>query len=703
MAASLPRMPGAPPARGRTRALAFETIAVLAVAGLIAVIVTWPVAANFTTIITGPSGNDQLGYQQEFWFAANHGLALFRDGFQTLWGAPFGSAVPALPNLTLAATMVPAMILTKLFGSIVAYNILTLAGLALTGAAMYLLCRWIGLGVGPGAWAGVAYMVFPYHLLAAQSFVTLVPYWCFPLLILALLAWVRQPTWTNGACTVAAVVLATITFPYFLVMAVLMTVVAMVVSYIRRGRADGWARALTAPALLGAGLVLIVLLPLQVIAALNPATGEQSRSLAEVTNLGPTLDEFVVPPRGSGFFSGFWGSEWYGIGSVGGERLVYIGAGALILLVVGLVLGITMRRTLPPLQKALILSAPFMIAVLVIASLRTPYPLGAWSLTMPSRFIFEAAPYIRAFGRFIIASGALAIVIGALGLRLAMDRFGGNGARAVLASALVLTGMEAYASLPLITAAPGDLPEGRSTETLATWRWLERQREGGIVFEQPEVGNTALQRVFSYGVTKHGHPILNIVGAQGEPGNLISQVMGPPTPTTATLLATAGVKYVTFNAWAYRGLQQKTPRYAPPGFKVVKRAPGGDSVWRVTAAPADGFVTFQGMDAARPAYTPQGWTNWRWMFNTGAVRAYVREPGTYRATFRAAPAASAQTITATSPDGFASTVRVTREADYRLTLHVPARGTEIGLRASPGASPGIPTVQFTPWLLAKID
>lgn len=692
----------APHAPARARAVALETVIVLAVAGLLAVLITWPVAANFGTIITGPPGNDQLGYQQEFWFAANHGLSLFRDGFQSLWGAPFGSTVPALPNLTLAVTLVPALVLTKLFGSIVAYNVLTLAGLALTGAAMYLLCRWIGLGIGPASWAGLAYMVMPYHLLAAQSFVTLVPWWCFPLLTMAILAWVRGPTWRNGIATVLAVILATLTFPYFLVMSLLMVAVGMAVSYVRRGRADGWAPSLAAPALLAGALAVLVLLPLRLIAALNPATEGQTRSLEEVTNLGPTLSEFLVPPSTSGFFAGFDGTHWYGIGSVGGERLVYIGAAALILLVLGLVLGIRMRHGLPALQRALILSAPLMIVVLVVASLRTPYPLGGWSITMPSRWIFEAAPYIRAFGRFVIASGALAIVIGALGLRLAMDRLGGNGGRALVASALVLTGMEAYTSLPLVTAAPGELPEGRSTESLATWRWLERQRDGGIVFEQPEVGNTALQRVFSYGVTKHGHPVLNIVGAQGEPGNLISQVMGPPTQASASLLATAGVRYVTFNAWAYRGLGQKTPRYAPEGFEVVKRAPGGDSVWRVTAPPADGFVTFQGMDAVRMEYTKQGWRNWRWMFTTAAVRAYVSEPGTYRARFRASPAAAAQTVVATSPGGFTSRIRVDRQADYGLTLRVPGRGAEIALRAEPGAGAGTPTVQFTPWLLERI-
>ncbi len=697
-------MPDAPPAPGRSRALAIESALVLAIAGLLAVIVTWPVAAHIGTAMVGPGGDDQLGYLQDFWYFANFGIPLLQDGWQSLVGAPFANPIPAMPNLTLAVTLVPAAVLTKAFGGVVAYNLLTLAGLALTGAAMYLLGRWVGLGLAASSWAGVAYMIFPYHLLAAQSFVTLVPYWCFPLLLMALLAWTRGPTWRNGIAVILAVALSALTFPYFVVMALLMAVVAVVVSYLRQGGAEGWSRALAPPALLVAGLGAFVVLPLKIVAAANPATGSDGRvrTLDEVTNLGPTLSEFIIPPRNSPFFSGFAGENWYALGSVGGERLVYIGAGAIVLLAPGLILGFRHVRRLPPLQQSLVLLAGPMLVVLVVASVRAPYPIGALDIPMPARWIFELAPYIRAFGRFVIAIAAVAILVGALGLRLLMDRLGPTGGKVVVTSALLLTGMEAGAALPLASSAPGQLPEGKNVNTLATYQWLRDRPDDGIVFNQPEILTASLQRPFAFGVARHGHPVLNTTGG-GPSGDLQSQAIGPPTRASARLLATAGIRYVVIHAWAYRSLNQKVPSNPPRGFTVAMRQPDGEAVWRVTAPPADGFVTFEGFGPAGLEYTRSGWANWRWMFTEGAVRARVKEPGIYRATFRAAPAGGPHTITATSPDGSSSSIRVTRDATFSLTLNVPGGGAVITLRARPAAPDGSPTVRFSPWLLDKVD
>ncbi len=703
MATRMPLVRAVRGALGAVRANAFEIILVLLVAGLVATIVTWPVAADFTRIITGPSGNDQLGYQQEFWFAAHHGLSLFRDGYQTIYGAPFGGIVPALPNLTLAATLVPATILTTFFSSIVAYNVLTLAGLALSGASMYLLVRWLGLGIGPAAWGGLAYMVFPYHLLAAQSWVTLVPYTCFPLLLIAVLSWVRRPTWANGVGSVLALALAAVTFPYFVVMGLFMVMVAVVVSYVRPARSVGWRPALLPPGLLILGVGLFVIAPLQIVARMNPAgTSGQGRDLNEVTRLGPVLSDYITPPRNSPIFNGIAGTDWYGIGSVGGERLTYIGAGALLLFALGLTLGLVWRRTLTPLQHALILTGPVMIVVLVVVSLRTPYPVGDALVTMPSRIIFEIAPYIRAFGRFVIAIAAIAIVVGALGLRLLMDRFGPIGRKALVAAAVVLTGAEAFFALPLITAEPTSLPENLNANNLPTWKWLARHGDGRIVFEQPETGNTSLQRVWMYGTTQHGYPVLNAVSPLGEPGSFISEVIGPPTTETARLLAAAGIGWVNINAWAYRSIQQKVPEHPPSGYRVAARFSDGSAVWQVTAPSRNGFATFKDMDTPRLEYGAHGWRNWRWMFSTGSVRAYVREPGTYRATFQAGARSTSAVLSARSPDGFQSSVRIARRGHTSLEIHAPSRQAVITLQVAPSAGPGQPTVEMTPWILTRV-
>ena len=689
------------------RGLLIEVLLVLAAFTGLAVLITWPLATDIGGLIPGLPGGDQLGYLFDFWYFATYSLPLLADQVQDVVGAPFGRLVPAVPNLTLAATLVPATLLTKVFGAVVAYNVVTIAGLALTGAAMYLLVRWLGLGVGPAAWAGLAYTVIPYHLLAAQSWVTLVAYQCFPLLLMALIAWVRRPTWRNGIGTVAATLFAVVSFPYFGVMGLIMVAVAMVVSYILQGRHQGWAPALRAPALLAGGLVVFLFLPLGIISALNRSgTVLQTRSLDEVSTLGPYLSDYWTPPKTSAFMNGFTDpNTWYGLGSVGGERLMYIGAGAIILFVVGIVAAIAWRRSLTPTWMALAIAGPAMMVVLLVVSLRTPYPIAGVEVPTPARLIFEVVPYVRAFGRFIIAIAAIAIVIGALGLRLVMNRFGPVGRKVLVSSALVLTAFEAAVGLPILVSPAGQLPHGNTVSTMPTWNWLAQQQDDGIVFEQPGVGNTSLDRIWMYGASVHGHRVLNVVANPGDQsGDLIGQVNGPPNQTAARVMATAGIRWVTIHPWAYRDLGTTAPTAPSKGFEEAVRFPDGSRVWRVTAPPADGFVTFaSGFDMPRFERRGGDWLNWRWMFSRAEVRAWVDEPGTYRAEFRAAPAGGRQRLIATSPDGSRSSATVAREGTVLLTIQVRARGDVIRLRTEPGATaPGQPTLQLTPWLLTRI-
>lgn len=687
------------------RALLVEIVLVLAGSTLLAVLITWPLASDIRGLMPGLPGGDQLGYLFDFWYLANHSLPIFVDHVQTLVGAPFGRVIPAAPNLTLAATLIPAAFLTKMFGGVVAYNLLVIGGLALTGASMYLLVRWLGLGIGPAAWAGLAYMVLPYHLLAVQAWVTLVAYQCFPLLLMGLIAWVRKPTLRNGIGTTLALLLTSITFPYFAAMGLIMLAVAVITSYVIQGRRAGWVLSLRAPALLIAAVVAAILAPLAAVSLGNRSgTATQARSLQEVADLGPFISDYWTPPRTSAFMNGFTDpNTWYGIGSVGGERLMYMGAGVVILLVVGIVLGYLWRRKLTTTWRALIIVGPPMAVVLILASLRTPYPIAGADVPMPSRAIFEFVPYIRAFGRFIIAIAVIAIAIGALGLRLLMNRFADSGRRVVLASALVLTGFEAAVGLPVITAPAGVLPHGNTVDSMPTWKWLAAHPDGGIVFEQPGVGNTSLERIWMYGVSRHGHPVLNVIGNPGEEsGNFIPQVNGPPGPASATLLATAGVKYVTINPWAYEDLKMTTPSSVPDGYRQVAEFPNGSAVWQLTATPADGFATFQpGVDFPRSEMRDGKWINLRWMFERAAVKAWVEEPGTYRARFLAAPAGGAQRLIATSPDGFTQSVVISSEREVSLPVHIGQPGDTIRLRAEPARGPGRPTIQMTPWLLER--
>jgi hypothetical protein len=696
-------------ATGRARALALETALVLAAFSALAIVVTWPLADHFTSRIVGFPGNDQLGYQFDFWYVANNGVPILRDAVQDMVGAPFGRVSPALANLTLLGTLLPAALLTKLFSTIVAYNVLTLAGLVLSGGSMYLLVRWLGLGRGAAAWAGLAYMIFPYHLFAATAFVTLVSYQAFPLLVMGLVAWVTRPSLRAGALVVVMTLLAAVTFPYFGVMAVLMVGTAIAVGLAREWRCRGLPVAAKVQATLAGASATALGIPFGIVYALNRSgTSTQTRDSSELANLGPVLSDYVVPPRTSAFFEGFVGPQWYGIGSVGGERLMYLGWTTVLLAVAGLGLGWLARGRLAPRHRTLLVLAPALLGVLIVASLRSPYPIGGTEVTMPARLIFDAVPFIRAFGRFIVATIAVVIAIGALGLFLLMHRRSPAARASIAATAVLLCGAEFGMGLPLPTAAPSQLGD-RLAEEQPTWRWLKAAEPEGILFEYPEGSNTAQSRYYMYGVTVHGHKVLNVVGNPGdESGEFMRQVTSPFAPDTPALLWAAGVRYVTLNPQFYRELGWEMPRSLPEGFALAARFADGSSVWRVRPQPADGFVTFP-----PSAFTPAvedtahgGARNTRWLtLPKGTVRAYVPRPGTYRATFRASGwLAADRHLTVISPDGYRERLIVSTEREVTVTLHVPERGAVIRLAAGPRPdNPAAPIISFTPWVLRAVE
>lgn len=689
--------------RATTGRVLMEAALVVVAFGLIAVLVTWPLAGNFDSRMLGPGGGDQLGYLFDFQNFANTGLPLVHDYVQENVYAPFGRPASALANLTLSAQLAPATLLTKAFGPIVAYNTLTLAGLALSGISMYGAVRWLGLGIGPASWAGLVYTLFPFHLHAAASYVTLTPYWFFPPLIIALVAWTVQAKRSSGALIVLLVGIAFITFVYFGVMALVMGGVAVAIALYRHTVRDGLRRSVTATGLLVGSFVAAVVIPLGAIFFINRGgtTGTLERNPQEMRDLSARLSDYVVPPRTDHLLTGIVGPEWYGHGSVGGERLAFLGWVTIALCLCGVALGWYHRKSLSPRLRAAVLICPPMLAALVLCSLTSPYPVGGIDLQLPSGVIFEAFPYMRAFGRFVIAVVAVAAVLGAIGIRLLADRREQVGRIAVVAAALVFTTAELADGAPLTSTVP-TIIEGKNLDGQAHWRWLKNQDDGEIVYEYPDFGNSSIERYYMHGHLVHGHPVMNAVGSPGDVGGaFLGQVVDIWARDAAKLLATARVRYVTLNPWAFRAFQVEMPTATPEGMEVAATFPDGAKVLRVVGPPAEGVVTFgEGFGVGR---VEKG-ENHRWLTGAGRVTTHLASPGTYRAVFRVRPGLSpVGTLTITSPDGFRDSVRVEREnEEVRLTVHLTAESNVLSVGASRAATPDRPfAVDMTPWLLYR--
>ena len=92
------------------------------------------------------------------------GYHLLGTAHHALTGAPFGWSEANGLNLQWLLPYYPTYLVAKIVGEVAAYNLALLTGYVLSGAAMYALTRYLGCGRLVSAWAGMVYIVFPWHL-----------------------------------------------------------------------------------------------------------------------------------------------------------------------------------------------------------------------------------------------------------------------------------------------------------------------------------------------------------------------------------------------------------------------------------------------------------------------------------------------------------------------------------------------------------
>jgi hypothetical protein len=96
------------------------------------------------------------------------GFHLLGTTHHTFSGAPIGWDEGNGLNIQWSLPYYPAYLATKLFGPVAAYNLITLAGYVLSGAAMYLLARYLRCNRLVAAWAGMVFIIFPWHFARAE-------------------------------------------------------------------------------------------------------------------------------------------------------------------------------------------------------------------------------------------------------------------------------------------------------------------------------------------------------------------------------------------------------------------------------------------------------------------------------------------------------------------------------------------------------
>lgn len=703
---------------GRDRAAALrsravvETVLVLGGFLLLSVAMTWPLMRHFDTRILGAGGGgDASGYVWDFWFNGTYGLRLWGVSVQESVSAPFGRELPGSVNATLLVTVGPAWVLTKLFSPIVAYNGVALMGLTTTGASMYLLVRWLRLGVGPAIWAGVSFVLFPQEILRALGHPPLMQLGCFPLMIMAGLYWIDRPGPRRVALVAAALALAWLTNPYYGVMCAVIVAVVAIWGLWGTWRRASWRTAMARVGELTAACVLLVGVPLALLfaSARSAVDSVFGREEIELLLYGARLTDYVRPLGSNPVWAEVFGSPFP---SPSGERLNYVGWVTIALALTGIVAALWRRRDIDRPQRTAALLAVPLVPVLVLCSLASPTTVFGRAVDMPSRLIFEVLPFLRVFARFVVPVMAVLLVAGAVGLWFLVRTRGDVARISIFVTAIMLAVMDLPSPLPLGSAEPVTV-NGASAADVPTWAWLRDRPTDEIVFELPGRPNEAIERYYMYGQTVHGHRITNgglFVGQLGY--DFADQAGEARWPNTAPWLASLGVDLVTINPWAFGVLGQRGPAAGtpPPGFAVEESFPDGSAIWRVTAEPADAVPVFRRQGWWASELLPDG-DIWRWMEDEGRLTVVAPASGRYEMAFRARGLVPGATypLEIVGPDGAVTRVDVRGETEVVVPLAMAgARGDVIIDNVGPDprpVGPGDPrtgTVQVSEPVLTRV-
>jgi O-antigen/teichoic acid export membrane protein len=557
----------------RVRRVAIETALVLSGTTLFVCVLMWPVVAHLSSTIIGSPGSDSTGSVAFFWTVQQEGgYHVFGSAHHTLSGAPFGWNESNGLNLQWFLPYYPAYLLTKLFGAVAAYNLITLAGYILSGASMYLLTRYLGCARLVAVWAALVFVIFPWHFARAEH-ASLTHLEVLVLLVLALVAAARRPTWLRFALVGVATVGCWLTSGYFGGMAVV-TVIAFALGAALTMSPKGrlvLVSGTTGAALLASGLVAIA-----TYASGASASAGGHREASALTAYGLRPLELVVPSANHLFFGldSFWARHLHGSNFT--EISNYLGL-LTFALAVGWIVYALRRRVELSVTAGLV--AAFVVGFLF--ALPTP----VMGISMPSKLLWQFLDGFRVPSRWDALLMTALLLLAALGLQAIWRRL----AARQLAAGVVL--VAAAMAVSFVELATHRVNHFRTVPVPPDYTAVERDTPNGILAEYP-LGYSDIYRLWQ---RVHGRPLVN-----GAPeGSIADQahlmVLDPKEPGTASALSLLGVTAVVIHPGgpADVPVQPQEPA-GVDGYRLVGRFPDTSSVWAVTAPPAPAFLMLSG-------------------------------------------------------------------------------------------------------------
>jgi len=661
--------------------IALEAAVVLLVATAFVCLLFWRLVVDLGSTLLEPASDAPATIGWLYALQREGGYHLFGTTHHTITGAPFGWDDSNALNIQWLIPYYPAFLLTKVIGPLGAHNVILLSGYVLSGAAMYLLVRYIGCGRLVAAWSGLVYIVFPWHLMRVPH-ASLVHLEFLPLLLVALIAAARRPTWTRFGLIAAVTLASWLTSGYFGTMAVITTgAFALGFLFTRSGPAPRGRFFVLASASALAGTFVVAAFARTV--GVGPGAGLDRRS-EDVHSWGVQLHELVMPAARN-FVFGRWTKPYLSTHqhlSYPVETTSYVGILTILLAVTWLVLA---WRTRPRLDAGkLALTPAFVLVVLVAFLFALPGPVSVFGISVwtPSRFLWQVVPAFRVPSRWSIVVMTGLVPLAALGLQELSAAAGRHGRRrqvAALSASVVVAAMVVSVvelGLDPTSSRLSTHPEPPEYAALA-------RTPPGIVAEYPltaEFGDVFWQSI-------HHRRLLN-TSAFGTPADDAQHALvNPGTPGTAQQLALLGVTAIVTHADALRwsaAAYRPNPKNWGPGYRLIDRAPDGASTWQVVAHPAPAFVVAVS-GFAPPSALGDGTPAFALVSPSGVAYITVRakRAGLMRLAFDADPPGGTQRTLRVADDSREVRFALKRRARVSVVVDVPAGVSLVLLKTDP--------------------
>jgi len=546
----------------------------------------WPVVRHLGSTVIGNEGGDSTGTVSWLWqLNRESGYHVLGSMHHTATGAPFGWNESNGLNIQWLLPYYPGYLLTKLFGSVVALNLIVLGGYVLSGLAMYLVTRYLGCSRLVSVWAGLVFIVFPWHLARAEH-ASLLHIEVLAFLILALLAAVKRPTWLSVSIVGAATFACWLTSGYYGAIAVV-TTFAFTIGAAIFSKAPG--RRLLVLGSTGAAFAATMLVGIAAVASgINRGAGI-GRVSGDLSIYGLRPLELVVPPDGNIVLGGALASFHQGRahGSNPTEITNYLGILTIVLALAWLVVVVRRPSFISNFQRRL--TAGLVVAFATGLAFAAPSPtlLFGHKIWMPSRLMWEITPAFRVPSRWDPLLMATLIPAAALGLQAFRARSRRRSARGSLVGTVVVVAVITVSFLELAIKPPSHF---RTTPTPAVYRAVERAPRG-ILAEYP-LGYSDIYRLWQ---RSHGRATLNGAPADTPAENARLVLLDPAEPGTAEKLALLGITAIAIHPDAHvdTEVQPREPR-GDSGYRLLARLPDGESAWQVVAKQGQAFVTLPG-------------------------------------------------------------------------------------------------------------